>query len=122
MALVAPVIKDISKEGSVQLVTWTLTTADHTGVGIEATPWADRSVMVQSVAYGTSTTGLEGSNDGSVWVALADPQGTAISKTADSVEAILELTRYMRPRLTVVGTAATVTVSMLLRRMQPHRT
>jgi hypothetical protein len=118
MAEVIPVKTEVSGDGNVVLFTWTLTTADHTGLPVQWSPWADRSVMVTSAAYGGSTTALEGSNDGTTYVSLADPQGTAIAKTADAVEAVLELTQYVRPRLTTVGSGATVKVSLLCRRNQ----
>ena len=115
-----PTITDIGGDGSVKLFTYALTTADHTGTGLEWAQWADRSVTFTGT-WGGSTAGLEGSNDGTTWIALADPQGSAISKTANGIEAVLELTRYVRPRLTVVGTGAAVTASILCRRAQPLR-
>lgn len=122
MAVVQPTVQDIEGDGSVQLITWNLTTADHTGAAINGSRWADRSVIFQSVAWGGATAAVEGSNDKSVFIALADPQGTAISKTANAIEAVLELTQWLQPRLTTVGTAAAVTVSIVARRANPMRT
>lgn len=123
MATVTPSVKDISKDGSVFLISWLLTTADNDGAPIDGIEWADRSMLCQSVAWGGATVGLEGSNDGgAVYVPLADPQGGAISKSANAIEAVLELTRLMRPRLTTVGTAASITVSIIARRANPLRT
>jgi hypothetical protein len=121
MATIAPIVTDISGNGDVMLFEWTLTTANHTGDSIPFSQWADRSVVVTSAAYGGSTTALEGSNDGVTYVGLADPQGTAIAKTADAVEAVLELTQYARPRLSTVGSAATVKVTLLCRRATHYR-
>ncbi len=122
MAIVAPTTTDIAGDGSVYLISWNLTTADHTGAPIDGTSWADRSVMFQSVAWGGATAAVEGSNDKSVYIALSDVQGTAISKTSNALESIVELTRYVQPRLTTVGTAAAVTVSIVARRATPLRT
>ena len=122
MAIVAPTTVDISGDGSVYKITWALTTADHTGAAINGTSWADRTVLFQSVAWGGATAAVEGSNDNSVFLPLADVQGTAISKSANGIESVVELTQYLQPRLTTVGTAAAVTVSIVARRATPLRT
>lgn len=122
MATVTPTVVDISRDGSVFLISWALTTADNDGAPVDGIEWADRSVIFQSIAWGGATAAVEGSNDKSVYIPLADPQGTAISKSANAIEAVLELTRYLRPRLTTVGTAAAITVSMIARRANPMRT
>ena len=122
MATVTPTVEDIAGDGSVRKITWTLTSANNDGALVKMAQWADRSVTFQGT-WGTATAGIEGSNDGgTTYIALADPQGNPISKTADSVEAVLELTELMRPRLTTPGSGATVKVVMLCRRIQPLRT
>lgn len=115
-------VKDVSGNGSTYLITWNLTTADPNGSSVDCSIFADRTVLMQSVAWGTSTCVMEGSNDNSVFVGLADVQGTAISKTANAIENIVELTRYIAPRLSVPGTAAAVTVSVMARCATPMRT
>jgi hypothetical protein len=57
---------------------------------------SDRTVQFVGTWNG-STAVLQGSNDGSTWNSLVDPQGNAISKTSDSLEAVLEYTRMIRP-------------------------
>ena len=116
MALIKPTVTDCSGDGKVMLFTYDLTTADHTGYDIEWSKWADRSVTVTSAAYGGASASIEGSNDGTTYVILADPQGGAITKNANAVETVLELTRFVRPRLTTVGSGAAVRVSILCRR------
>jgi hypothetical protein len=122
MAIVAPTTKDISGDGSVFLISWNLTTADTTGAPIIGISWADRTALFQSLSWGGATAAIEGSNDGSVYVPLTDIQGVAISKSANDIESIVELTRYVQPRLTIPGTAAAVTVSIVARRATPLRT
>jgi hypothetical protein len=106
---------DLNGDQSVVLATWSLTSADHTGDALSWCDWADRSITFAGT-WGGATAGLEGSNDGSTWIALADPQGTAISKTANAIEAVLELTRFVRARLTTVGAGATVSATLLMRK------
>lgn len=123
MAIVSPTVVDTSGDGSTYLISWNLTTADHTGASIDASTYADRTAFFESVAWGASTAAVEGANVlTGAYLGLADVQGTAISKTANAVESIVELTRYIRPRLTTTGTAAAVTVSMMVRRATPLRT
>ena len=57
--------------------------------------------------WGAATAAFEGSNDGTNFIALADGQGGAISKTNWIPSSRLSKTnRFARPRLTTVGTAA----------------
>jgi hypothetical protein len=65
---------------------------------------SDRSVQFGPGTFGTSTMVFQGSNDGgTTWITLADPQGNALSKTANAIEAVLEYTAQVRPALTGSG-------------------
>ena len=111
-----------AEDSSVYLVTWILTTADHTGASLQMTEWADRTVHAQSSAWGGATLAIEGSNDGANWLPLKSVADvTAIALTADGMALLLELPRYIRPRLTTVGAAATVNVMIAIRRPTPVR-
>lgn len=116
MATPSPTITDISGNGQVFKAVWVLTTADHTGVALggKYSEFADRTVCFFGT-WGTATAALEG-GDGTTYVALTDPQGNPISKTADGIEAVTEVPEFVRPRLSTVGSGATVTVTMVLRR------
>lgn len=104
------------KPGGTHLHVWTLTTADPTGDAIEFPGAADRTVQFVSSAWGSATAVLEGSLDSGVtWFGLSDPQGTAISKTADGGEAVLENTLQVRAKLSAVGVGATVKAYLLSR-------
>ena len=117
-----PAISDVSGELSAYTVTWTLTTADPTGVAILFPQYIDRSIQIESVAFGASTCILEGSNDGTNFEPLRSPDSVALSFAAAGLKQVLESTAQMRPRLSVVGVAATVVVTMLMRRNNPMRT
>ena len=109
-------------DGSTVMFSWTLTTADHTGTGIEWAAYSDRT-FVFTGTWGGATAAIEGSNDGSTWVLLSDAAGAAdATATADKAMTIVELTRYVRPRLSTPGTGATVAASAVLRRATPMRT
>ena len=113
--MAAPTTLDINGDRSVMLITYTLTSADHTGDAVAWCDWADRSVTFVGT-WGGATAALEGSNDGTNWVPITDAQGTAITKTANGIEAAVELTRFVRARLSTAGSGATVTASIIMRK------
>jgi hypothetical protein len=92
------------------VITWSpLVGAGDVGAGLQMGGWADRTIQL-SGTWAAGTVILEGSNDSTdgadgVWLPLTDPQGVAISKTADGIEAISELPRWVRPRVTVAVTS-----------------
>jgi len=75
---------------------------------------ADRSVQITGT-FGDNTVVLQGSNDGTNYVTLSDPQGNAISKTTASIEAVLEYTRMVRPAFTATGTGTSIVVTLMVR-------
>lgn len=97
------------------VVTWAGLSNGDTGQPLEMPGWADRSVQV----FGTFGSGgnlrLQGSNDGTNWAVLTDPQGNDINITAAKIEQVMEVVRYMRPLVTA-GTGVSLTVSILVRR------
>lgn len=94
---------------------WDLTTANHTGAILELPGAPDRSVQFAGT-WGSATIALEGSNDGTNFVTLTDPAGTDISATEGSpLFAVLANVRYLRPRLTSVGSGAAVTAVLVSR-------
>ena len=113
--MASPTTLDINGDRSVMMITYTLTTADHTGDAVAWCDWADRSVTFTGT-WGGATAALEGSNDGTVWVPISDVQGTAITRTANGIEAAVELTRFVRAKLTTPGSGATVTASIIMRK------
>lgn len=118
MATKTPVITELDpRDGSVLLYTWTLTHTDD-GAPVYMPQWADRSVQFVGT-WGGGTVLFEGSNDGTNYATLTDAQTSAISKTADGLEQIVELTRIARPRASESVTS--VVVSLLVRRQQPLR-
>lgn len=114
--------QNIGKEdGSAKLVKYdNLDELDTAADPFEWVEWADKSVQVIGTFNG-GTVVIEGSNDGTNWVTLSDPQGNALSKTAAFLEQILEATRYVRPRVSA-GTGVDLDVFFVLRRASGMRT
>lgn len=91
-------------------VTWSSLASGDQGDAYELPAWADRSVQVTAITAGDGAITFQGSNDGSTWVGLTDPQGVAISFTAAGIKQVSELTRYVRPNFSgTTGSAGSVT-------------
>lgn len=82
------------------VATWVGLLNGDTGAPIEMPGSSDRSVQFVGTFGTGGTIQLQGSNDGTNYVVLTDPQGNNISKTAAGIEMITELTRYIRPAVT----------------------
>lgn len=103
-------------EGGAYLATWTnLTTTDVDGEKVAYAGASDRTVQVVGTFGAGGTVVIEGSNDGTNWATLTDPQGNALSFTAAKVETVMELTRYIRPRVTGGDGTTDLTVILLMR-------
>lgn len=88
------------------IILWeTLTTTNDVGSTAEMVAYSDRSVQVVGTFDGASLQ-LQGSNDGTNFKVLTDPQGNALTFTATGIEAISELTRYIRPYISVAGSGS----------------
>lgn len=114
---------------SILLVTWVLLTATPDGLGVEIPEWGDRMFTFGEVAgdtLGGAVGNVEGSNDGITWYSCRNAAGgglltlafTALSTGA----AVVENPRFMRPILSTVGVAASVTVRLCARRQNTMRT
>lgn len=113
MANVAPVITQLGPRRKSLLVVWTpFTHTNTTGDAFEFPDYSDRSVQITGT-FDSATVVLEGSNDGTNWVTLTDPQGNAISKTSAGLEQIEEVTRYIRPKHSGGTSAESITVTVL---------
>ena len=118
MADVQPTVSPaVDGEYQVMKFEWDLTTAADTGAPIDAKycDFADRTVYFLGTNWGGATAVWEG-GDGTTYLGLTDPQGTAISKTSDGIEAVTEVPEYSRPRLSVGGAAAVITAVCIARR------
>ena len=78
------------------------TAANSTGVALHEmfSDFSDRSVQVAGTFGTGGSVTLYGSNDGTNYIALTDPQGNAITKTAAGVEQVMEQALTMRPQVT----------------------
>lgn len=94
------------------LIQWTCANGDD-GTPFENPGSSDRSVQVTGTFGAGGTIVIEGSNDGTNYKTLTDPQGNSLSFTSASLEQVQELTRYIRPRVTA-GDGTTSLVASLM--------
>ncbi len=98
------------------LVTWVGLDSDDSGAPVELVDFPDRTVTIEGTfGVGGSCT-LQGSNDGTNYYALTDPQGNAITKTAAGMELVTEVPRFMRPLVTAGDVTTAIQVRVLCRR------
>lgn len=115
MAVITPTMTKAAGGGSpnVYIVSWAAMGNADTGTEVQMSGASDRSVQIEGT-FGGATVVIQGSNDGTNWQSLTDPQGNAISTTAAKLEQISELTRYVRPS-TSGGVGTSVNVTLLLK-------
>jgi len=124
MATVNPSVnQDITGDGSARKIVWSgLTTTNADGAPAEWIQWADRCIQFTGTFGAGGTVKLQGSNDGSNWFDLADPQGNAISKSSAAIEQVLEMTQYVRPFVSAGDGTTNLTATLVMRRNNPMRT
>lgn len=115
MATITPTIVPVSDPGvtRVYLATWASIGDADTCTAVPMSGASDRSVQITGT-FGGATIVVQGSNDGTNYAPLTDPQGNAISKTSAAIEQISEISRFVKPT-TSGGTSSAITVSLLLK-------
>lgn len=96
------------------IITWANMANNDDGAPVELAQYADRSVQITGVFAGASCV-IEGSNDGVNYATLTDPQGNALTLSSAKIEAVIELVRYLRPRVTGGDGTTNLTITMLMR-------
>ena len=89
-----------------------ISAAITTGDALEKVQLTDRTVQMTGTWDG-ATIVMQGSLDGVTYFTLTDPQGNALSFTADGLESVMEATRFIRPFRSVAG-GGTVDVKVIL--------
>jgi hypothetical protein len=109
--LISPII---TFKDSAHVVSWNHLAAGDDGTPLEMPGSSDRSAQVTGTFGAGGTVVIEGSNDGVNYATLTDPQGNLISITSAKIEAIMELVRYIRPRVTVGDGTTDLSVAILV--------
>ena len=100
----------------VWLYEWVAVANGDTGAPIQTFNLVDLCVTIEGTfSVGGSCT-LKGSNDGTNYYALTDPQGNAITKTAAGIEQVTEAPRYIRPEVTAGDGSTAIDIRIVARR------
>lgn len=107
--------KEVPADGHARymVVNWPAMVNGDVGAPITLPQMADRSVQVVGV-FGGGGVVIEGSINGTDFATLTDPQGNDLVISTAKIEAVTELVRYIRPRVTGDGTTS-LTISLLMR-------
>jgi hypothetical protein len=100
------------------IFTWAALAQGETGDLVEFPSYVDRTFQVTGT-FGGATVVFEGSNDGSTYFTLSDPQGNQLSLTTAGLKQVEEITRYARPRV-IGGDGTTSLAVVLLARRHPR--
>lgn len=107
MATVIPTSTEVSTDGSAFLVVWTpLTSTNADGTRTQVNRYPDKTVQVDGIFGAGGQVTIQGSNDGTTWATLSDPQGTALVISSAGIKAISENPLYIRPLAAGDGTTA----------------
>lgn len=102
------------EQRNVLRVSWNSVPQNEVGQQLPLAQYSDRSVQV-SGTFGGATVTIEGSNDGTNWFTLADPQGNNLSFVTARLEAILELVFWIRPKVTGGDGTTSINVDMCVK-------
>jgi hypothetical protein len=108
-------VTDVSPTGKTKLVTWTGLLNTDDGAPAEWVDYSDRCFQVTGTFGAGGSCTIQGSNDGTNWAALADPQGNALTFTSQRIEQALELPRYVRPLVTAGDGTTSLVVTLLMK-------
>ena len=100
------------------LMVWTTLDSDDSGAPIELVDYPDMTVAITGTFGAAGSITMQGSNDGTNWFALTDPQGNAITKTAAGMEIVVEAPRYVRPLVAGGDGTTSLTATLLCRRIR----
>lgn len=120
MAEIAAQPVKLDTRDDVVMVTWPNFKDGDTATPYETPSRADRSVQMVGDFDG-NTIAIQGSNEDDpetgVFATLTDPQGNPLTFTAEKIESVTELTRWIKPVNTAgAGAAQDVTIILLARR------
>jgi hypothetical protein len=124
MATRVPTITQGEVDNSLTYVTWSGLLNGDDGTAVRGAEWADRSIHFLGTFGVGGSISLEGTNEATPtnWIVLTDPQGNAITKTAPGIEQVLEVTRWIRVRVTAGDGTTDITAIVLARRANSLRT
>jgi hypothetical protein len=117
MPTIVATVSDLpNKQDKAAEVRWGPMANGDDGNAVEMVEYADRSIQVIGTFGAGGSIALQGSNDGSNWTTLNDPQGLPLDISSSKIESIQELARFMRPLVTGGDGSTSLTVYLIIRR------
>lgn len=108
-------ITDVSPTGNAKLVSWSGLLNGDDGAAADWVNYSDRCFQVTGTFGAGGSCTIQGSNDGTNWAPLADPQGNALTFTSQKIEQALELPRFVRPVVTAGDGTTDLTVTLCMK-------
>ena len=96
-------------------VTWAGLLNGDTGAPVRMSQYSDKSVQVLGTFGAGGNLRWEGSNDGTNWAVLTDPQGNDLNFATAKIEAVTEAVAWVRPNVTAGDGTTNLTVVALLK-------
>ncbi len=118
MATVNPTVTDVKASVPTKLVKWAALANGDKGAPVSFPDYWEMTVQADGTFGTGGSVTLKGSNhdDDADYLALTDPQGNAITKTAAGIELVSETPLYIKPHVTAGDGTTAVDVTLLLRR------
>jgi hypothetical protein len=102
--------------GNYVLISWNGMANGDTGKPFEGCDWADRSMQIEGTFGTGGTLVMEGSLDGTNYHPLRDSNGSNLTFTQSDLESVIQITKYLRPRVSAGDGATSLNVTMFARR------
>ena len=102
--------KTMSGNSRAFVASWEGLALGDVGEAIDFSQFSDKSVQVVGTFGSGGGISLEGSNNGTDWAVLTDPQGNDLNITSSKIEMVTEATLKVRPR--VIGGDGTTGLSV----------
>jgi len=114
-------VLNLGGDGSAKKISWVGMADAETGAAAGYPQFADRSIQVTGT-FDSASVSIQGSNDGTNYASLTDPQGNALTFSSAKIEAVQELTNYLRPVTSGGAGSADLNVYLIMRRPAQLRT
>lgn len=99
------------------MVAWVGLKHGDSGAPLQMVGSVHRSIQVIAAAWGVNGNLLiEGSNDGTNYATLHDQGGNALSLTTDQIVGVLEISAFIRPRVSAGNVSTDIAVTLLVSR------
>lgn len=114
MATIKPTITP-TQTNKACVAAWAALANGDYGAAVDQSQYTDKGIQVFGTFGAGGALQLQGSNDGTNWAPLSDPQGNVLTITAAGIKFVAEATRYIRPAVTGGDGTTSITTTILLK-------